>query len=359
MKSILHIVTTISRGGAENQLLILAGEQVASGEKVSIIYLKDNPDLEDDFTNLGVEVISQFANLNPLRQTVLIRKYLSNRNVIIHAHLPRAELIARFSVAQQIFVVSRHNAEPFFPSAPKFLSIILSRFVTRRANLCIAISKAVQNYLQKNSEISPKAVFRVVLYGYQKQRILNSRNLSDGSKNYHIGTIARLVPQKDHQTLLRAFALIVKDIPQATLSIVGSGPLESDLKKLADELGIGNKIDWQGRRGDIDNYLQNVDLFLLTSIYEGFGLVLLEAMANRVPIIAANNSAIPEVIGDFPETLFETGNDLDLSKKILASLSLQSRKNIVQRQILRLEKFDARGMSNEIRALYKQLDPEI
>jgi glycosyltransferase involved in cell wall biosynthesis len=359
MKPILHIITTISRGGAENQLLILAGEQVASGEKVSVIYLKDEPDLEEDFTNLGVKVISQFSNLNPLRQSFLIRKYLSNQEVIIHAHLPRAELITRFSVAQQVFVISRHNAEPFFPGAPKFFSILLSRFVTRRANICIAISKAVQDYLQKNSELSPKTVSVVVLYGYQKQRILNSRILSDGSKNYQIGTIARLVPQKDYPTLLRAFALVVADIPQATLSIVGSGSLERDLKELADKLGIGNKIDWQGRRGDIDNYLQNIDLFLLTSIYEGFGLVLLEAMANRVPIIAAKNSAIPEVIGDFPETLFETGNYSDLSKKILASLSLQSRKTIVQRQILRLEKFDARGMSNEIRALYKQIDHDI
>ena len=359
MKPILHVITTISRGGAENQLLVLAGEQVASGEKVSVLYLKDNPDLEEDFTNLGVEVISQFANLNPLRQTVLIRKYISNQNMIIHAHLPRAELITRFSVAHQIFVVSRHNAEPFFPGAPRFFSILISRFVTRRANLCIAISKAVQNYLERNNEISPKSISAVVLYGYQKNRILNSRILYDASKSYQIGTIARLVPQKDLPTLLRAFALIVGDVPNATLSIVGSGPLERDLKELAEELGIRNKIDWQGKRGDIDKYLQHIDLFLLTSSYEGFGLVLLEAMANRVPIIAANNSAIPEVIGEFPETLFETGNYLDLSKKILASLSLQSRKTIVQRQILRLEKFDARDMSNRIKALYNQLDHNI
>lgn len=355
MKPILHIITTISRGGAENQLLILAGEQVASGEKVSIIYLKDSSDLEEDFTDLGVEVISQFANLNPLRQSVLIRKYLSDQDVLIHAHLPRAELIARLSVDQHIFVVSRHNAEPFFPGAPKIFSIILSRFVTRRANLCISISKAVQNYLQKASEISPKTESTVVLYGYQKTRILKSRILSDAVKNFHIGTIARLVPQKDYPTLLRAFALIIENIPQATLSIVGSGPLEKDLKKLADELGVSHKIEWLGRRSDIDDYLQGIDLFLLTSVYEGFGLVLLEAMANRVPIIAAKNSAIPEVIGDYPETLFETGNYSDLSEKIESSLTMVSRNEIVNRQIDRLHKFDAREMSDRILVLYRGL----
>ena len=152
--------------------------------------------------------------------------------------------------------------------------------------------------------------------------------------------------------MLRAFAFIIENIPQATLSIVGSGPLEIELKKLADELGISNKIDWLGRRSDIDNFLQNIDLFLLTSAYEGFGLVLLEAMANRVPIIAAKNSAIPEVIGDFPETLFETGNYLDLSEKIESSLTMVSRNEIVDRQINRLQEFDAREMSNRILVLY-------
>jgi len=359
MKSILHIITTISRGGAEKQLLILAREQVANGDRVSVLYLKDDPDLKEDFADIGVEVISRFANINPIRQLVFIRQFLSNQNTIIHAHLPRAELIARFSIAHQIFVISRHNSEPFFPGAPKFFSILLSRFVTRRANLCISISKAVQNYLEKNNEISPKTISEVVLYGYQKERILKSRILSDGSKDFRMGTIARLVPQKDYPTLIRAFALIVKTIPQATLSIVGSGPLERDLKELADELGVREKIDWQGKRSDIDDYLRNIDLFLLTSNYEGFGLVLLEAMANRVPVIAARNSAIPEVIGDFSETLFETGEYFDLSKKILASISLKSREVIVQRQILRLKKFDAREMGNKINALYRLLDENI
>lgn len=356
MKPIVHIITTINRGGAENQLLILAEEQVRSGEKVALVFLKNTPDLESDFIQIGVEVVSQFANLNPLRQVILLRRYLSNQNTIVHAHLPRAELIARFSVAQHIFVVSRHNSEPFFPGAPKIFSIILSRFVTRRSNLCIAISDAVKNYLHRNNEISPKTISAVVHYGYQRRRVVNSRILSDGIKDFRIGTIARLVPQKDFPTLLRAFAHITENIPQATLSIVGAGPLESNLKKLADELGITKRVTWLGRRSDIDNFLQSIDLFLLTSVYEGFGLVLLEAMGNQVPIIAARNSAIPEVIGNFPEVLFETGNYVDLSKRILANFSIDARLLIVQRQLLRLNDFDSVFMCNEILSLYRRLE---
>jgi glycosyltransferase involved in cell wall biosynthesis len=359
MTSILHIITTINRGGAENQLLILAEEQVLRGEKVGLVFLKNTAELEADFKQIGVEVVSQFADLNPLRQVILLRRYLSSQDTIVHAHLPRAELIARFSVAQHIFIVSRHNAEAFFPGAPKILSIILSRFVTRRSNLCIAISHAVRNYLHSSNEISPKTISAVVHYGYQKRRVLKSRTLSDGIKDFRIGTIARLVNQKDYPTLLRAFAIITEKIPQATLSIVGAGPLESNLKKLADELGIRNRVEWLGRRSDIDNFLQNIDLFLLTSVYEGFGLVLLEAMGNQVPIIAARNSAIPEVIGNFPDSLFETGNYLDLSKRILANFSEDSRAFIVQRQLLRLNDFDSVFMCNKILSLYKQLEDSV
>jgi glycosyltransferase involved in cell wall biosynthesis len=76
-------------------------------------------------------------------------------------------------------------------------------------------------------------------------------------------------------------------------------------------------------------------------------------MANRVPIIAAKNSAIPEVIGDYPDTLFETGNYSDLSEKIESSLTMVSRNEIVDRQIDRLQEFDAREMSNRILILYQ------
>ena len=69
-----HLITTISRGGAENQLLTLCKEQVKAGKSVSVIYLKGNPDLDSKFRRAGVNVIDKFANKNPVLQLFQIRK---------------------------------------------------------------------------------------------------------------------------------------------------------------------------------------------------------------------------------------------------------------------------------------------
>ena len=76
MISVLHIITTIRRGGAENQLLTLARQQVATGKKISVLFLKDSPELLDDFKNSGVDVIDRFSNISPfLRSITRVRAY--------------------------------------------------------------------------------------------------------------------------------------------------------------------------------------------------------------------------------------------------------------------------------------------
>jgi glycosyltransferase involved in cell wall biosynthesis len=104
----------------------------------------------------------------------------------------------------------------------------------------------------------------------------------------------------------------------------------------------------------VEDFLQNLDLFILTSVYEGFGLVLLEAMANRTPIIAANNSAIPEVIGQNSRYLFETGNLRELSEKIIENLSVSPRSEIASIQSSRLVLFDSKTMSKSVNLIYSQ-----
>jgi len=354
MKPVVHIITTISRGGAENQLLTLVSEQVLEGRQVTIIFLKDLPELELEFERSGARVEKFAYGLNPFRQVIKIRKFLRHRNVIVHAHLPRAELIAAVAIHNHSFIVSRHNAEKFFPKAPDFLSAWISRFVVGRAAFCIAISKAVADFMLLKNEIRNLEKVRVVLYGIQKERILASRDLVTINSIMRIGTIARIVPQKDYPTLLQSFALILIKFPNCTLSILGEGPELGKMKNLADSLGIQNKVHWCGKSNEVDNFLQNLDLFVLTSIYEGFGLVLLEAMANRTPIIAANNSAIPEVIGQDSRYLFETGNFRELSEKIIENLSVSRRSEIVRIQSSRLCLFDSRTMSGNVNLIYSQ-----
>ena len=88
MQSVTHIITTIERGGAENQLLILVKEQIRSGRAVRVIFLKGNPELEQAFVTAGAVVIGSLKGRNPMIQvSQLVTILENNRRTILHCHL--------------------------------------------------------------------------------------------------------------------------------------------------------------------------------------------------------------------------------------------------------------------------------
>lgn len=337
MKPVIHIITTICRGGAENQLLTLVREQVGSGRKVSLIFLKGTPELLPALIERGVVVHSEFADLPPVIQLIRIRKFLNGVDILVHAHLPRAELIAALAKGNHSLLVTRHNAEKFFPSAPILLSSALSRYVIGRSKAVIAISQAVSKFLYDYRELPDGISPLVVHYGYRqnsehsKGRDLRER-LQIPPNAKVIGTVARLTPQKDIPTLLRAFSLVKSDI-DLRLLIVGDGPLRVELIQMAVELGIQKRVVWAGRTENVFGHLCLMHVFVLTSTYEGFGLVLLEALEAKLPVVASNISAIPEVLGDDYPGLVEPGDSGEFAKKILGFLEQGSTEKV------RLEKF--------------------
>ena len=349
MTNVTHVITTIERGGAEKQLLILVEQQVRLGIDVSIVYLKGKPELEADLRSVGVESIQLSSGKNPLAQLIKL-KTLIKLSSNVHAHLPRAELLCRMSLPTHTnFIVSRHNAEPFFPGAPNFISILLSRFVLSRARHIIAISNAVAEYLLSKNEVKDSKRLRVIHYG-RNTRSIPRLQLKEPSKL--VGTVARLTEQKDYKTLLETFQLIHKVRPEYRLQIVGVGHLEESLKTLSKALGLEASVDWIGKVKDPNEYIANWDVFILTSLYEGFGLVLLEAMLMGVPIVASMNSAIPEVLGLEHPGLATTSDPLDFYRKVLAQLDPRVREQTISLQDLNLAKFDPKLMAQKIDELY-------
>ena len=174
---VTHLITTIERGGAEKQLLILASEQVQSGLKVVVLYLKGKPDLKDEFEASGVKVNNLLVGKSFFKQTFLLSKHLRKNPSPVHAHLPKSELLAAIVIAKKYFVISRHNAEAFWPGGPRIISNLLSKFVCKRASQGIAISNAVKSYLIKRGEIPNGYTIDVVYYGFQKNISTNSVGL--------------------------------------------------------------------------------------------------------------------------------------------------------------------------------------
>lgn len=363
MKRVTHVITTISRGGAENQLLILAREQIRSGWQVCVIYLKDTPELIDNFRKLGVEVVTDCANHAVIGQIFWLRNYFKKQFGVIHAHLPRAELLTSLVAQKNSFVISRHNAEMFFHSAPTWISSLLSRFVTKRAKSGIAISQAVEIFVKSTNEISKKCNISIIPYGFddsspenESHKLLRSDiGLSDNE--FVFCTIGRIVEQKDYPTLLNAFRLVSQDLYNSKLMIIGDGNLRSKMQKLAIDLGISPKVVWLGRTDRIIESLKLMDCFVLASQYEGFGLVLLEAMSANIPIVASNVSAIPEVLGIEHPLLSTPGDPNDFAKKmaLVANFDNKERVKLLNMQIFQLKKFEAKRMSIAIEKVYSEI----
>jgi glycosyltransferase involved in cell wall biosynthesis len=136
--------------------------------------------------------------------------------------------------------------------------------------------------------------------------------------------------------------------------IIGRGELENHLKNLARELNIEESLLWVEHTNDVHKYMCKIQTFVLPSKYEGFGLVLLEAINARCAILAANNSAIPEVLGEDFEGLFNTGSILELSGLMEASLEKPFRDRLQSLQDLRLMRFNPTKMELAISDYYSE-----
>jgi glycosyltransferase involved in cell wall biosynthesis len=361
-KKIIHLITTIERGGAEKQLLTLVREQVRSGIDVEVFYLKGAPELKQEFENCGAAVNQTLLKKSYIQQVFTLRKHLNQDQAPVHAHLPKSELLASVSCLKGRFIFTRHNSEAFWPGAPKMLSNVLARFVAKRSAFGVCISDAVKNYVIQRGELSKEYDLKTIYYGFEKIEQLDTKALAEIKDQLivkpgvlRVGSIGRLVRQKDYPTLLSAMKQVIDSGIDAELFVVGEGAEKDNLVELTLELGIHESVHWLGRTPFVNEFLSQMDLFVLPSIYEGFGLVLLEAMQANKPIVATNNSSIPEVLSKDYVGLFETSNVEKLSgliKKVLLEDAFA--KQLVSNYSKRLDIFKPEVMAEKLLHVYEK-----
>ena len=192
-------------------------------------------------------------------------------------------------------VSTRHNDDRYLLGPFRFVD----RAFARPARRLIAISDAVRQFLERAGYAPEKLV--TVHYGLdtlpatRTQVTPEAAGIPDGVPL--LLAVGRLIAQKDHPTLLRAFARVRERHPDARLAILGSGPLEAATRTLVHELALDDAVVLPGRQEPGD-WLARADAFVHTSRWEGFGIVLLEAMLASLPIVATSVSAVPEVVLD-------------------------------------------------------------
>jgi len=207
-------------------------------------------------------------------------------------------------------------------------------------------------------------LIEVIHYGYDKSieiatdesnaSVKNESFHQDTGGDYFIGTVARLVKEKDLETLISAFSLVNAEHPNTRLLIVGGGYLEQDLKRYAEELRINDQITWAGSVEDTSKFYRMMSIFVLASRTEGFGLVLLEAMSYGLPIIGSDSPAIPEILGSSTGLIFETGNAEDLAEKISKIITSKSENEFGRASTHRLKHFAPSRMCQEIMNIYER-----
>jgi glycosyltransferase involved in cell wall biosynthesis len=153
----------------------------------------------------------------------------------------------------------------------------------------------------------PVDKLRVISYGADLRAIdrvtsdaagTQRRRLGFGAEHIVIGSVGRLVEQKDYPTQLRAFALAVERVPTLRMAIAGAGPLRAPLEQLAVDLGIADRVRFLGHLEAVPALLRSVDIFALSSVFEPFGVVMLEAQAAGLPVVAAAVNEIPDIVAN-------------------------------------------------------------
>jgi glycosyltransferase involved in cell wall biosynthesis len=351
--TILHVITTIERGGAENQLTILCKQQISLGYKVSIAYLKGEPELLDDLRAQGVQV-KRLNGAKLITHVYGLRKLLSSQVFdLIHAHLPRSELVASLCFTKVPIVISRHNSEHFFPKAPKWFSRLLSLFCINRSSARIAISKSVLDFMTVSEERKNKHDFDIVYYGFDFDPPSgHKRREHKEFEEWKFLSMGRLVVQKDFATLLYGLNYFKNFNQRFHATILGTGKLENDLKALMHDLHLNQEVTFGGRTDNTSYFYLNSDIFVLTSLYEGFGLVLIEAMNFNIPIICAKFDAALEVLGENYSGFFQIGDAKELSSQLLWALN--NRELLINQMSKRRQKFESEGMALKIHAIYEK-----
>ena len=326
------------------------------GLHVTVVPLKGVPELLEKFLERGVEVDLSLLNKNFAVQITLLRRK-SYKSDLWHAHLPQAELLLA-STKNVPVVISRHFGGQFYPKAPRLISLALSRLATRRAVQIVAISNFVLEYLKSSGEISTNKPVNVVHYGFDtvefRRRIAaQNTNPPVTKRTVKFGTLSRLSWEKDLETMILGFEIYNNEsIGESQLEIFGDGIERDALAGLVKSLNLSERVRFMGRTENVPEALSQLDFFILSSRFEGFGMVLLEAMAAGLPIVCSRIPAALEVLGENGAAVFFSPGDpreLALALEKVQGTNQESRE---REQQIRLDQFGSKKMSREIMEIY-------
>ena len=364
--NVCYLITTLAPAGAENLLLDIVRHTPPEDDiSYTVCFMGRDDTLEREFEDAGARVVDFNAEiLFPYDPRALSRMYRFFRREpidILHAHLPSMHWIGRSigRLAGISCIVSTHHN---LPDNYGDFSRATERLTRPLDSVTVAVSEGVREafggtedgwrvihngievdrFAETVAEIDPTGVARKFDFDRDALVFLN---------------VARYSPQKAQVDLVRAMERVAPEVPGAALLLVGWGDCEEEIGREIRRRNLEDRVFLTGRVGTVHEYYALADVFVLPSRIEGFGIVLLEAMAAGLPAIATDIPGVNEVVRDGDSGILVRPADPDgLAEAMISMRSAGHRKRFGSRGRERVARhFDVRNTVESHRDLYRNI----
>lgn len=352
---ILYVITGLGVGGAEKVVCDLADRMHDNGHQVKIAYMKGvnvlvNPMSKDiEVIYLGFETAASFISAS-IKYRILIQDFKPD---IVHAHMVHANIFARLNrlgLSIPKLICTAHNA-----NEGGWLRMLGYQITNGLSDLNTNVSvEAVESFVKKRAfNRSAIAVYNGI--DLNKFKFLAHDYMNESNKYKNILAVGRLNHQKDYPNLLKALSMIKSKGYLFNLSIVGDGEQRNHIIGLISYYGLDNYVKLLGRRDDIPDLMSRADIFVLASAFEGFGLVVAEAMACNTFVVGTDCGGVKEVMGD-TGILVPPRDSVALAEALIEAMNM-SKEHIIQNNIKAIdyikENFDLKDIVAKWIELYE------
>ena len=307
---ICYVATGLLGGGAEQQVLTLADAAARRGWRVSVVSMLsiDQGLLCDSRADVRFFSLKLKAGMpDPRGCFRLSRVWRLAQPHVVHSHMIHANLLARVTrllTPVPVLISTAHSTLEighFF--ATERASHLAYRLTDFLADATTQVSRAGARRFVEGKAV-PAHKMHYIPNAIDTSRFLPSRNAREAARRslpwppssfLWLG-VGRMAEAKGYPILLKAFARLSSSHCEACLVLVGDGPARQDLERLAAELKIKDKVAFLGWRRDIPELMNGADALVISSLYEGLPMVLLEAQATGLPAVATSVGGIPEVL---------------------------------------------------------------
>ena len=257
---------------------------------------------------------SLVRNIHPLKDikalimlTIFLKK---ERFDIVHCHTSKGGFIGRIAAklaGAKIIIYSPHGDifDGYFCKLATVSFILLEKLAARFTDKIINLTKIeIEKFLEHGigARHQLTQIYNGIDVKYYERAMTSNMKKRDefglSKDDFVCATVGRLVPVKGHTYLIKAIRRVVEVIPEAKFLFVGDGELKAKLSEEIESFGLQKNILLLGTRSDIATILSCINVFILPSLNEGFGMVLIEAMAAKKPVISTAVGGVPEVIAD-------------------------------------------------------------